>query len=269
MDTVRCEGINKNGKQCKLNAVTDSEFCKKHKKDEDSKLWKYDGKCITITFSDVVENGVGMEKIGNNSKKLGEKFTPEYLKELSNKYVDSEIVDLRLRTKYIPEGLTRNDVDEACILVIRNFCDLINESDNSIENDSSVKSDSSAVESDTCLADNILNELLSKTWDSKAIFRGQVKNKNARHNLCFADRSQKPKYEEGKGTIVNFKNLPHLSKAREKLNDLLPSPFTLYAEGNLYYDISKTYIGLHGDTERNVVIGLRLGDQIPLHYDVN
>ena len=38
------------------------------------------------------------------------------------------------------------------------------------------------------------------------------------------------------------------------------------AEGNKYYDVEKCYIGPHGDFERNIVIGLRLGDSIPLNF---
>jgi alkylated DNA repair dioxygenase AlkB len=58
---------------------------------------------------------------------------------------------------------------------------------------------------------------------------------------------------------------------RKKVKELIPQQegeesFTPQAEGNLYYDTSKTYIGLHGDTERTFVIGLRLGEQIPLHF---
>jgi len=38
------------------------------------------------------------------------------------------------------------------------------------------------------------------------------------------------------------------------------------AEGNNYYDVSKCYIGMHGDSERRLVIGLRLGKQFPLYF---
>jgi hypothetical protein len=40
----------------------------------------------------------------------------------------------------------------------------------------------------------------------------------------------------------------------------------LIVEGNYYYDVERCFIGAHGDTERRVVIGLRLGDDFPLHY---
>ncbi len=41
----------------------------------------------------------------------------------------------------------------------------------------------------------------------------------------------------------------------------------LYAEGNYYYDTKKTYIGFHGDSERKIVIAIRLGtEMMPIHY---
>nr|WIL03156.1 2OG-Fe(II) oxygenase [Cedratvirus borely] len=37
-------------------------------------------------------------------------------------------------------------------------------------------------------------------------------------------------------------------------------------EGNRYYDVNKCYIGFHGDSERRKVIGLRLGQPLPLYF---
>ena len=104
--------------------------------------------------------------------------------------------------------------------------------------------------------------------DKKALFRGAVKNKNARHNLCFDDRSQEPAYEEGRGRIVPFAALPALSGVRSALAYYFGAEkaTNLLAEGNYYYDVARTGIGFHGDGERRLVIALRLGAAIPLHY---
>jgi len=40
----------------------------------------------------------------------------------------------------------------------------------------------------------------------------------------------------------------------------------MFAELNYYYDIQKCGIGWHGDGERRLVVGLRIGASIPLHY---
>ena len=53
-----------------------------------------------------------------------------------------------------------------------------------------------------------------------------------------------------------------LCKILERSNEKMYNLF----EGNYYYDNSKTYIGLHGDSERIKVIGVRLGYSIPLYY---
>jgi hypothetical protein len=104
--------------------------------------------------------------------------------------------------------------------------------------------------------------------DKKALFRGAVKNKNARHNLCFDDRSQEPAYEAGRGRIVPFAALPTLSGVRCALAHYFGAEkaTNLLAEGNYYYDVARTGIGFHGDGERRLVIALRLGATIPLHF---
>ena len=56
-------------------------------------------------------------------------------------------------------------------------------------------------------------------WDKKSLTgRGKnrtVKNKNCRHNLCYADFSQEHEYEKGKGHIVDFAAILLLSKVRK------------------------------------------------------
>ena len=50
--------------------------------------------------------------------------------------------------------------------------------------------------------------------DKKAIFRGKVKNKNARWNLCYSDQEQEPDIENGKGTVIAFEK----GKKKKKKN---------------------------------------------------
>ena len=234
MDTVHCNQILKNGKKCSRKALKDDK-CKQHLEDQE---YSFNGKCITITFGDNAENGVGMEKIGEKDDDLGRLITPEHLQKLADKY-QGEIIDLRLRTKYIPDDLSRDDFPEASVLILRDWC----------RN-----------------PDELFQELMEETWDQKALFRGEVKNKNARHNLCFSDRSSEANYSKGKGTVLDFEDLPELYKNRKRVAKLLPFKTTIFGEGNLYYDVTSTYIGLHGDTERSFVLGLRLGDPIPLYF---
>ena len=104
--------------------------------------------------------------------------------------------------------------------------------------------------------------------DTKALMYGRVVNKKARHNLCFSDFDQTPDYPSGKGTVINFSKTPHLAAIRASLPEItkLPQLEGLQCEANYYYDPTKTYIGWHGDSERRIVVGIRLGATFPLHY---
>ena len=93
-----------------------------------------------------------------------------------------------------------------------------------------------------------------------------MRNKKARYNVCFDEKEQKPEYEKGKGTVVAFEQVPSLNKIRMNLDQYLgPKAENLKAEGNLYYDVEKCYIGFHGDSERKIVVAFRFGD-LPLYY---
>jgi hypothetical protein len=52
--------------------------------------------------------------------------------------------------------------------------------------------------------DELLKEQKSYKWDKKALMKGRVVNKKARHNICYADFSQKPAYKEGRGDGYEF-----------------------------------------------------------------
>lgn len=206
------------------------------KKDEKKKFKD----TYTITFGDQAENNVGMQKIGKLSD-VG--FTCKELKELYNKYKDEYNVEFVNLTDYYPSE-EKIKADKACVVIFRN-------------------SDKTNIFN----ADKLYEEQKKLIYDSKALMRGQVKNKLARHNLCFGDKCQEPEYISGKGRIIAYKDVPQL----DKLLNTLPEMFgekakNLVAEGNYYYDIKKTGIGFHGDSERKKVIAIRLGASIPLHY---
>ena len=116
---------------------------------------------------------------------------------------------------------------------------------------------------------NIINkEVLKDTWDKKAFMKGRVVNKLARYNLNYAEEAQEPDYENKKGRIVAFKDAPIVNKIRGELPKFFGSKANkLYAEGNFYYDLSQCGIGFHGDSERRIVVAVRLGDSsLPIHY---
>ena len=106
-------------------------------------------------------------------------------------------------------------------------------------------------------------------WDTQALMRGEVKNKVARHNLMFSDLGvnykRLPDYQNGRGTIYNYNFFPQLGELFRCISTFPNGP-PVVIECNYYYDVSKTYIGFHGDVERSKVIGIRLGSDFPLHF---
>jgi hypothetical protein len=195
---------------------------------------------ITLTFGDQAENHVGMQKIG---KLAEEGLSIGDLKEVKARYeahgFKCELVNLNT---VLPSELV---ADQAAVLIIRNGVNYkIND-----------------------LSDKIFSEQLGLEWDTKAKMKGRVVNKRARHNLTYSDKGQEPDYENGKGRIVAWGDIPFTRMLIENFEtNIGPKANDLVGEGNLYYDVSKCGIGWHGDTERKKVIAVRLGETLSLKY---
>jgi hypothetical protein len=103
--------------------------------------------------------------------------------------------------------------------------------------------------------------------DTKAFMYGRVVNKHARGNLCFGDEGHEADYENKKGTVISYDEVPLTNKIRNKLEDIFGEKGKkLECEGNYYFDTSKCGIGFHGDAERRKVVAVRLGGSMCLHY---
>ena len=198
----------------------------------------------TLTFGDVAENHAKMQQIGTLADRG---FTLEDLTRVKEwfeeKGVECELHSLRKECVPVEAG-------EAYVLVMR-------------------KGLSALVSGRGLTADDVFAEQkgLSDKMDKKAWMHGRVVNKKARHNLCFGEEDQEPDYENKKGTIVAFANVPILAYMREMWGEVMgPVGRNLMCEGNYYYDVKKCYIGYHGDTERRKVIGVRLGADFSLKY---
>lgn len=192
---------------------------------------------ITLTLGDRAENNVGMEKIGVLSK---EGFTINDLEKVKKEIGDgADIVELKCD---YGEEIVK---DKAYLLIIR---DGVNK-----------------------ICDGRLNELKKEQFglkpDRYAYMYGRVVNKHARGNLCFDDVGHEADYENKKGTVVGYDSVPMTKLLRERVGLMLGDKGKdLCCEGNYYYDIKKCGIGFHGDAERRKVVGIRLGDSIPLHF---
>lgn len=220
--------------------------------DEDS---SYDSDCrdrgetYTITFCDQAENHAGMQTLG---KMADEGFDLGDFEEAKRKFEDQGC-ECRI---YSLQGLSftlSNDLP--FLLVVKNGVDALF----GIDPDEEERIGDGA--------DSLYREHRELRKDKKAFMRGKVVNKIARHNLCFGDQAQKADFENKKGTIVPFEAVDYTREVREKLPEFLGEKAkNLVAEANYYYDPKKCYIGFHGDSERRIVCGIRLGEPFPLHF---
>ena len=226
---MKCQAIKKKGGQCTFDAKING-YCTRHAKlqgsvDSKKPEEKKRAFTFTVTFCEVAENHAGMQKIGELTESG---YSLEQIKNFAKAFQDPQIHDLSI------EGY------EACILVakggLNNLCD----------------------------SSDFFEEQKALEKDTKAKMRGKVVNKHARQNLCFANYSQVADFQEGKGTIVDFKDVPVLSSVRDQLLRITGDS-VLVAEGN-YYIGPKTGIGFHGDGERRRVIGVRVGEPMLLRY---
>jgi hypothetical protein len=201
---------------------------------------------ITLTFSESVENHTGMQIIG---QKRTHGISPEKCIELFDKY---ECAELHYLNKLLGNELDsevraeplREPRDDAYFLILRNGLKNIFNIDH----------------------EEMYKEQLTLTPDKKAYMYGRVVDKKARYNLCYSDEYQPPNYKKKQGTVIPFSQLPIMNDFRNKLSILGDEFKDLYAEGNFYYDVNKCYIGYHGDTERKVVLGVRLNKEFPIHF---
>lgn len=212
---------------------------------------------ITITYGDMAENHVGMQKIGVQAEKG---YSLDDIMKAKS-YFESvggqcQLMDLR---DAIKDPDTHARLDPAYVLIIRNGVD--------------------------CLLKDIgkshvdmYREQSGLNYDTKVFMYGQVRNKHARYNLCFSEVDQEPDYINKKGRIVGFDKVPLTNYIRNKIPSIFDdlsctssgstaSNNELQAEGNYYYDASKCGIGFHGDAERLKVVAVRLGrSTIPMHW---
>lgn len=188
---------------------------------------------ITLTFSSSGENYHGNEIKGE----MMPGFTPN---EISNGC--PTIVDLNrsFKSKYRDPG--------AYLGVVKGFCNQIREL--------------------------LWFELIKLEWDEKHwdVRREEVVNKHARKNVLFMwGFSQEPDYKHGKGRVYDIQSIPSLKtlcEMMEKHFEVCKHEFhkeMFIVEGN-WYPEEHGYISFHGDSERKLVAGVRLGASNPLYF---
>ncbi len=85
--------------------------------------------------------------------------------------------------------------------------------------------------------------------------------------MCFSDEGQEPDYVNGVSRVVPYDETLLTSELRDYLCTLCPlfAGMDMKCEGNYYYAKS-CGIGYHGDTQRKVILGVRLGKTMSLCY---
>ena len=205
----------------------------------------FENKAMTLTFGDQAENNPGMQKLGNPAS-CG--FTYQDLVKIKDT-LDAlgyghmcKLIDLRDLAQDRPQDVP--EPEQAHLMVLDGFL--------------------TKARADEIFKENMAYEWDKKLWNWK---KEVVQNKNARHNVCFAEKPQDPIYEQGKGTIVAWNQVPATHAVARALPVLLGQKGQdMVCEGNLYYNVAKTGIGWHGDSERKKVFGIRFGESIPLKF---
>lgn len=200
---------------------------------------------FTLTFGDQGENHVGMQKIG---KMAARGFSLADLRKTKKFFEKSGALAKIYYLNKLLDGVDCGDApqpDAAYVLVVRKGVD--------------------ALLGYSGAANDLYEEQNGLEKDTKALMYGRVVDKKARHNLCFDVSSQEPDYENGKGRIVGYVQVPITKNVRDGLSAILPIANCII-EGNYYFDPSKCFIGFHGDAERRKVTGIRLGKSFKFHY---
>lgn len=208
---------------------------------------------VTITLGDMAENHAGMEQIGQMVQP-GQGFNIQDLEEIKERFdglgIETELINL---SDHELNGINPTNTNlsgtSAHILVIRNGVDAIL----SIESNFN--------------KEQMMAEQISLNVDKHAFMYGRVVNKKARWNLCFSQEASEPDYENKKGRVIRWDDVPITKVIYDNIVTYFgEKAHGLEGEGNYYYDITQCGIGYHGDSERRKVIGIRLGSNMPLYY---
>ena len=208
--------------------------------EQSKKSKRIPGKTFTLTYGESVENHKGMKMIGDIADRGLTKAELDTARAyFTSKGITTIMVELN---QFAPADVA---TEPAYLLIAKNGVSAFVDPDELYREQDELKK------------------------DSKAFMYGRVVNKKARHNLCFANFREEADYEQKKGTVVHFDDVPNTKAIKEGLAAILPENENfqnLFCEGNYYYDTKNTFIGFHGDKERRIVVACRMGDDFPIYY---
>ncbi len=223
---------------------------------------------VSIVYGDLGSEYYGIQTLGTNvnyGKMKDKGFTLEDLELCKANFekigCECDIIHLNPELINATKGTTEFEVkaaktQQAYVLRVKNAV-------NSIYNAAAASASSEA----DANHDTLLREQLGHNWDKQGFMYGRVVNKKARFHLSYADTARDPDYENGKGRIVAWNDVPLTSKLHLLLPQYIPNCGVLDCEANQYEDVTKySGIGFHGDTERRKVIVVKLGCVTPVHF---
>lgn len=195
--------------------------------------------CITAGEQSLTHLGMDINGQGISQKGFSIQDLENFKQKLNTKNINSELYYLNTHIEH--------EVEPASLLIIRNGVEYF--TSNKVK--------------------ELFDELTSFEWDKKYWDqrRQKVLNKRARYNICFGNDSQEPDFENKKGTIISYQDVPILNQWKNNLKTIFGEPASnLELEGNYYFDLNKCGIGFHGDAERKKVIACSVGGSRPIQW---
>ena len=252
---------------------------------EEKELEKTDS--ITITFGDQAENHAGMQQIGKARK---DGFTVDELKHIQKEMKKRKIKCELIKLNDALDGELKEESEEARVLIIRGLldsedmsADLLFHQLKTIKWDSYLigrnkKIQNKHARSNICFSEpsdipgyskeEEIKHKNSKYWQDETL--SYIYKKQQQHIIDSRDKKAKLPEEEiysVKGSVVKWETFSVLNKFKKYIEkNFGEHAQDLVAEGNSYTNINKCGIGYHGDTERKIVIGIRLGKSFPMHF---
>ena len=152
---------------------------------------------ITITFCDTAENHVGMEKLG---QKRTRGFNLDEMQQMKQKLNELGVRDVSITNlnQFLPVNSPK--IKDAYLLkATQSLKFLLPHLKTKVD---------------------LHRELSSHHWDKKYYDtrRKKVLNKHARANVCYGENSQIANFDEKKGTVIAFKDVPLLNSVLKILN---------------------------------------------------
>ena len=195
--------------------------------------------CITAGEQSLTHLGMNINGEGISQNGFSISDLENFKQQLLAKNINSELYHLDQKVKF--------EVEPSSLLIIRNGVEKL--TSNSTQ--------------------DLFIELTNFEWDKKYWDqrRQKVLNKRARYNICFGNNSQVSDFENKKGTIISYQEVPILNQWKNSLKSMFGEQASnLELEGNYYFDLNKCGIGFHGDSERKKVIACSVGGSRPIHW---